>query len=429
MCLHARGVAHFLLEQYPEAEAALLSGLSLEPRSAALCAALADVSRVLAEQDDDARAAGAAGGERRAPRASAGSASAGGDEAECTLCMRLLYAPVTTPCGHSFCRGCLGRALDHKNRCPLCRTVLCLAPAALQVSLTLAALLKAAYPEDYAKRAAEEEPAADGAQAQADAARAAALLPLFVMDVVLPGQHMSLNVFEPRYRLMTRRAMAGSRRFGMCGVDAQHCLLPWATEVEVTECEALPDGRFYLEVVGRRRCRIVSSEEQDGYRLARVEFGDGEPAAAAGGPASRRSSVDGGAGGASADAGAPAEAPPARVSVSPLPGMEPAADAAPAAADDGPEAVAQLAARADVLASSWIERLRSCGGVRHAEYLARAGARPPARDAPALAWWIANLLPVPSGERYALLAAPTDAHRLRRELELMSADGGACAVM
>ena len=34
---------------------------------------------------------------------------------------------------------------------------------------------------------------------------------------------MSLNVFEPRYRLMIRRAMEGNRRFGMAqvGVDAR----------------------------------------------------------------------------------------------------------------------------------------------------------------------------------------------------------------
>ena len=28
------------------------------------------------------------------------------------------------------------------------------------------------------------------------------MLPLFVMDVVLPCQKLALNIFEPRYRLM-----------------------------------------------------------------------------------------------------------------------------------------------------------------------------------------------------------------------------------
>lgn len=42
---------------------------------------------------------------------------------ECPLCLKLLYRPVTTPCGHSFCQACLPRCLDHTSRCPTCRTV------------------------------------------------------------------------------------------------------------------------------------------------------------------------------------------------------------------------------------------------------------------------------------------------------------------
>jgi len=35
------------------------------------------------------------------------------DDLDCTLCLKLLHQPITTPCGHSFCRGCLLQALDH----------------------------------------------------------------------------------------------------------------------------------------------------------------------------------------------------------------------------------------------------------------------------------------------------------------------------
>lgn len=45
------------------------------------------------------------------------------DDAECILCMKLLFEPVTTPCGHTFCRLCFARAMDHSSRCPMCRTV------------------------------------------------------------------------------------------------------------------------------------------------------------------------------------------------------------------------------------------------------------------------------------------------------------------
>jgi hypothetical protein len=59
---------------------------------------------------------------------------------------------------------------------------------------------------------------------------------------------------------------------GMVGITQDRELLPVATEVEILECQPLPDGRFYLEVIGRRRVRILSTEDQDGYRLARVEL-------------------------------------------------------------------------------------------------------------------------------------------------------------
>lgn len=44
------------------------------------------------------------------------------EEIECKLCLNLLYKPVTTPCGHSFCHECLIRSLDHRVNCPCCRT-------------------------------------------------------------------------------------------------------------------------------------------------------------------------------------------------------------------------------------------------------------------------------------------------------------------
>ena len=45
------------------------------------------------------------------------------DEFECILCLKMLYQPVTAPCGHTFCRDCFLRAGDHSNKCPMCRTV------------------------------------------------------------------------------------------------------------------------------------------------------------------------------------------------------------------------------------------------------------------------------------------------------------------
>ena len=37
------------------------------------------------------------------------------DDFDCTLCLKLLYEPITTPCGHSFCRSCLFQTMDRSE--------------------------------------------------------------------------------------------------------------------------------------------------------------------------------------------------------------------------------------------------------------------------------------------------------------------------
>ena len=58
----------------------------------------------------------------------------------------------------------------------------------------------------------------------------------------VPGCAPWEQVFEPRYRLMTRRCMEGSRRFGMAQIGAGHQLNPIAVEVDITDCQPLNDG-------------------------------------------------------------------------------------------------------------------------------------------------------------------------------------------
>lgn len=62
-------------------------------------------------------------------------------------------------------------------------------------SVTLSNIIQRNFPEEYAERRSEH---ATMTYAGVD------LMPLFVMDVVLPCQKMALNIFEPRYRLMVK---------------------------------------------------------------------------------------------------------------------------------------------------------------------------------------------------------------------------------
>eukprot|EP00268_Persea_americana_P068936 TRINITY_DN9696_c0_g1_i7.p1 TRINITY_DN9696_c0_g1~~TRINITY_DN9696_c0_g1_i7.p1 ORF type:complete len:177 (-),score=36.57 TRINITY_DN9696_c0_g1_i7:590-1120(-) len=67
--------------------------------------------------------------------------------------------------------------------------------------------------------------------------------------------------------------MEGNHRMGMVVIDSTTgAIADYACEVEISECEPLTDGRFFIEVEGRRRFRILRSWDQDGYRIAEVEW-------------------------------------------------------------------------------------------------------------------------------------------------------------
>ena len=56
---------------------------------------------------------------------SSGSATVGGSDAECTICMDMIERKTVTPCGHAFCKDCITTVLGSSgmsgNRCPICR--------------------------------------------------------------------------------------------------------------------------------------------------------------------------------------------------------------------------------------------------------------------------------------------------------------------
>lgn len=60
-------------------------------------------------------------------------------------------------------------------------------------SVTLNNIIEKTFPEEYVERKAENDSLIN---------LGVDLLPLFVMDVILPCEKLALNIFEPRYRLM-----------------------------------------------------------------------------------------------------------------------------------------------------------------------------------------------------------------------------------
>ncbi len=109
-------------------------------------------------------------------------------------------------------------------------------------------------------------------------------LPLFPLPLVLfPGVPLPLHIFEPRYRQMLGDIRAGNNLFGLSYFDASTSEkeIPPAGHIgcvaEVTETQALPDGRSNILTVGVIRYRIEEYVERgDPYLVARVSFFEDE---------------------------------------------------------------------------------------------------------------------------------------------------------
>ena len=246
---------------------------------------------------------------------------------ECQLCYLLLYDPLTTPCGHTFCKSCFARSLDHGDRCPLCRADMpnfsffqdhrpntallkiltsdtatfsdedamdsdstqdkTTAYAGISIAMGSAdgatdangADRRAGYiidddpesaPHHYGfKRLYEQRKAA----IEQEEREARLSTPIFVCTLAFPGMPTILHIFEPRYRLMVRRCLeSGNPRFGM--------VLPsrtnggteeYGTMLEIKSVQMLADGRSMLETVGSYRFRLLEKGSLDGYTVGRVE--------------------------------------------------------------------------------------------------------------------------------------------------------------
>ena len=189
-------------------------------------------------------------------------------EMDCQVCYAILYDPVTTPCGHTFCRFCLQRVIDHARYCPVCRRELFLAPMIYRDSCPANQLLNIfihSFWEDQLeprRQTVLAERMSDG-NSEFDT-------PIFVCTLSFPTMPTFLHVFEPRYRLMMRRALEADRTFGMV-IGHDGGFREVGTLVRIVNIEFFPDGRSLLETVGVSRFRIVEHGTMDGYIVAKTQ--------------------------------------------------------------------------------------------------------------------------------------------------------------
>ncbi|KAH8909951.1 hypothetical protein BR93DRAFT_935639 [Coniochaeta sp. PMI_546] len=96
-------------------------------------------------------------------------------------------------------------------------------------------------------------------------------MPLFICTLAFPSMPTFLHIFEPRYRLMIRRALEGNRTFGMVLYDHPG-FVEFGTVLRIVNVEFFDDGRSLLETIGVSRFRVLRHTSVDGYTVAKVEI-------------------------------------------------------------------------------------------------------------------------------------------------------------
>jgi len=100
-------------------------------------------------------------------------------------------------------------------------------------------------------------------------------IPLFPLNVVLlPGEHLPLHIFEPRYRRMVRECLETSQPFGMLlavkdGIVRVGC----SAEIELVT-KRYDDGRVDILTIGRRPFRVVELFQDDPLLEGIVDYLD-----------------------------------------------------------------------------------------------------------------------------------------------------------
>ncbi|EYU35797.1 hypothetical protein MIMGU_mgv1a0058342mg, partial [Erythranthe guttata] len=151
----------------------------------------------------------------------------------------------------------------------------------------------------------------------------------------------------------------------------------YACEVEITDCEPLPDGRFFLEVESRRRCLIIRNWDQDGYRIAEVEWVE---------------------------------------------------DSYPPEGTERNDLL-EMTHKAAAFARQWIKDAQKAAQgdrVRLAELFKAEGLMPPTRDPERFSFWLATLTNLRPSERLDLLQIRDTKERIRRGLVYMKAEEQGC---
>mmetsp|Transcript_36293 Transcript_36293/g.40409 ORF Transcript_36293/g.40409 Transcript_36293/m.40409 type:complete len:442 (-) Transcript_36293:66-1391(-) len=151
------------------------------------------------------------------------------DDLHCAICLDFLYEPLTLQCHHSFCRVCLlqstKQAPDGRS-CPQCRATITNIkdpinhPTDAVITAKIVAIANSNSSSSNSnsisinriqERKVESTQLLELLKKQSEE-----MIPVFIMrgcNSSGPGSRVNLHFFEPRYKVLIRRAWEGNRKF------------------------------------------------------------------------------------------------------------------------------------------------------------------------------------------------------------------------
>ena len=104
-------------------------------------------------------------------------------------------------------------------------------------------------------------------------------LPLFPLKMVLfPNASLPLQIFEERYKLLTRDCLEGDSKFGVvlikAGAETGEPAIPHSmgTVAHIVQVNNVEGGRIFMSVTGQERFQIKSITQYRPYMAAQVEL-------------------------------------------------------------------------------------------------------------------------------------------------------------
>ena len=138
------------------------------------------------------------------------------DTQECPVCFTFVTDPIKLGCQHTFCRLCLlksTRLAPDGRSCPLCRATIDVNVKDCPADVDISAGVRAAVGDEVY----DERLQAHALEIVELNKAANTCLPIFAM---YPGcrvdENVGLHLFEPRYKILIRRAWEGNRCFVYC---------------------------------------------------------------------------------------------------------------------------------------------------------------------------------------------------------------------